>query len=87
MQPIFQIPELRAQILEHLFIPPYPDHHKMPKAEKCARRATLVSLARCCHLFSGEALDILWRSMCDLVPLLRLLPGFTGVAKEVRFRL
>ncbi|KAJ6467104.1 hypothetical protein C8R47DRAFT_1056225 [Mycena vitilis] len=39
-----------------------------------ASRATLAALARTCIFFNGPALDVLWRTQGEFIPLLSLLP-------------
>ncbi|KAJ7608918.1 hypothetical protein DFH06DRAFT_1485949 [Mycena polygramma] len=40
-----------------------------------ASRAALAALARTCIFFNGPALDVLWRTQGEFIPLLGLLPG------------
>jgi hypothetical protein len=42
-------------------------------------RSQLLRLATCCKAFSEPALDLLWRKMDDLLPLLKILPSFERV--------
>jgi hypothetical protein len=36
----------------------------------------LFSAAQCCKAFTNPSLDMLWRNMTSIVPLLNLVPGF-----------
>jgi hypothetical protein len=41
-----------------------------------ALRSSVLNVALTCRSFSEPALDILWWTMDDLIPLFNLLPGF-----------
>ena len=56
-----EIPEILIHILEHIYV-----SHK--------GRSALAKLARTCKLFSGPALDVLWRIQTSLLPLIMTLP-------------
>lgn len=38
-------------------------------------RRSLSRFARTCHAFSGPALDILWRDLDSIIPIVGLFPG------------
>lgn len=57
----FEIPEILLDIFEHVYV-----SHK--------GRSDLASLALTCKLFSGPALDILWRIQTSFLPLLMTFP-------------
>jgi hypothetical protein len=42
-------------------------------------RSPLLRLATCCKAFSELALDVLWRRMDGLLPILKILPSFRRV--------
>ncbi|KAI0710302.1 hypothetical protein C8T65DRAFT_648496, partial [Cerioporus squamosus] len=44
--------------------------------ERAEVRCTLARAARVCHAFSEPALDVLWCALDNIIPLLRLIPGF-----------
>ncbi|RDB30690.1 hypothetical protein Hypma_005900 [Hypsizygus marmoreus] len=79
MHHVWDIAEIRWQILEHFNLPmrPWqPWNHPRERDERQARRRTLVSLARTCTALSDDALALLWESMYSLIPLLRLIPVY-----------
>jgi len=47
--------------------------------------ATALSLARCCKSFEDPALDALWGTQDQLVPLLKSLPGDVWKVEAGRF--
>lgn len=57
----FEIPEILLHIFEHVYL-----------SDK--GRADLASLALTCKLFSGPALDVLWRIQTSFLPLLMTFP-------------
>ena len=48
-------------------------------------KATAVSLACCCRSFEGPALDVLWRTQHQLLPLLKSFPRDTWKVEAGRF--
>ncbi|KAJ7885523.1 hypothetical protein B0H14DRAFT_3431807 [Mycena olivaceomarginata] len=57
----WDLPELRHQIFDVL--------------GNQARNGSLFQLARTCHLFSDQALSLLWERQEDLIPLLKCFPA------------
>ena len=49
-----------------------------------ALRSSTLNVALTCRLFSEPALDVLWWTMDDLIPLFNLLPGFRNEQKVNR---
>ena len=62
------VPELFSLVCEAL-------RHDRCDMRLRRRLATLASLARTCHAFEGPALDVLWREIEGLRPLLCTMPS------------
>ncbi|KAH9924465.1 uncharacterized protein B0H18DRAFT_432792 [Fomitopsis serialis] len=79
----FQIEDIIEEILDHLY--PWDGVEYLQIRE---RRKTLASCARVDKFVHDIALDVLWRSMHDLRPLLKVLPAFqqATVHKDYRGR-
>jgi hypothetical protein len=45
-------------------------------AHQAKARRQLAWIARCCKTLSEPALDVLWKELDDLIPLLEILPAF-----------
>jgi hypothetical protein len=67
---LFGIPEVLAEITRYVGVG-YRGYGK----EFRRRRKHLLWTALSCKAFSSHALDVLWRELDSLLPLLKLLPG------------
>ncbi|KAI0669395.1 hypothetical protein C8Q78DRAFT_977101 [Trametes maxima] len=76
--PITLCPDIIPHVLECLAPGRMPLEEDFPAvlAERKIRRHTLAMSARLCHAFAGPALDLLWRVLDDVKPLLSIIPSF-----------
>jgi hypothetical protein len=73
MHPFFRIPELVLKTSSHV-LEAGKGIDDDEDGDRDIRLANLASFARSCRAVSGPALDILWRDMDSLYPVLSLLP-------------
>ncbi|KAI1788316.1 hypothetical protein LXA43DRAFT_1025836 [Ganoderma leucocontextum] len=74
--PILLCPDILLEILNHL--QPgrrTPQDKKITRKRRLVCRQALLASALTCRTLSDLALDVLWRALDDIQPLLRLLPG------------
>jgi hypothetical protein len=48
-------------------------------SERGAMRSNLLSAALCCRAFKEISLDLLWRTIYSIIPLLKILPGIQEI--------
>ncbi|KAI0644951.1 hypothetical protein C8Q79DRAFT_1001572 [Trametes meyenii] len=71
--------DIIPNVLEHLSPGPKPSAKDFPAviAERKIRRHTLAMSARLCRAFKVPALNLLWRVLDDVVPLLSVIPSYS----------
>lgn len=70
---VFGIPELRRRVVDMVAKELPPGHERSPKRGQVLK--ILISLACVDKNFSGDALNVLWRTLHNTTPLLRRLPS------------
>jgi hypothetical protein len=76
------IPEIRSEILTKLNIDCEFDDDEYLEDARRARR-NLLSATLCCKAFKDQSLDVLWRTIPSLIPLLVLIPGVQVIADQL----
>ncbi|KAI0827698.1 hypothetical protein BC628DRAFT_1318080 [Trametes gibbosa] len=80
----FLCPDVIPKIFEHLLPGPEPGPDEFPlvKLDRQIRQRTLAFCARVCSEFTAPALDILWKCLDDVFPLLSILPSYVPHEKK-----
>lgn len=80
---VLACPELLSLIFDSFSVPDLlgdiPPDSSPSQISRLTNRAALASCARVCRRLSGHALDVLWHTLDDVMPLLHLFSSFTKV--------
>jgi hypothetical protein len=73
------IPEIQMEILENLRMSEYgPGYYPRDKSAR-----DLLSTALCCKAFKELSLDVLWCTMSEITPIMKLIPGMQDTGGQM----